>query len=100
MVLAPGLPFGGPLEIVLILVVIIIIFGVGRLPEVGGAVGRSIREFRHATKDDDGAAMTMDRTSMPGDAEATVFCGECGTANAASVKFCTKCGHAMGAAVT
>jgi sec-independent protein translocase protein TatA len=40
----------GPLELVLILAVVIIIFGVGRLPEVGGAIGRGIREFRREVK--------------------------------------------------
>jgi sec-independent protein translocase protein TatA len=36
----------GPLELVIILVIVIIIFGVGKLPTVGGALGKSIREFR------------------------------------------------------
>ena len=38
----------GPMEIGLILVIILIVFGVGRLPQVGGAIGKSIREFRKA----------------------------------------------------
>ena len=36
----------GPLEIGLILVIILIIFGVGRLPQVGNALGKAIRSFR------------------------------------------------------
>jgi len=36
----------GPLEIGIILVIILIIFGVGKLPQVGGAIGKSINEFR------------------------------------------------------
>ena len=36
----------GPLEIGIILVIILIIFGVGKLPQVGGAIGKSIKEFR------------------------------------------------------
>ncbi len=40
-------------EIVLILVIILVIFGVGKLPQVGGAIGKSIREFRKARTDDD-----------------------------------------------
>ena len=36
----------GPWEIGLILVIIIIIFGVGKLPQVGGAIGKGLREFR------------------------------------------------------
>ncbi len=42
------MPSLGPMELVLVLVIILIIFGVGRLPEVGGALGRGIREFRRA----------------------------------------------------
>lgn len=38
----------GPWEIALILLVVLIIFGVGKLPQVGGAIGRGIREFRRA----------------------------------------------------
>ena len=37
--------FGLP-ELIIILVVVMIFFGVGRLPEVGGAIGKAIREFR------------------------------------------------------
>lgn len=36
----------GPMELILILVVVMIIFGVGRLPQVGGAMGKAIKEFR------------------------------------------------------
>jgi sec-independent protein translocase protein TatA len=36
----------GPLEIVLILVIIIVIFGVGKLPQVGSAIGKSLRAFK------------------------------------------------------
>ena len=39
----------GPFELIIILVIVIIIFGVGRLPEIGGAVGKAIREFRDST---------------------------------------------------
>jgi sec-independent protein translocase protein TatA len=45
----------GGWEWIIILVIVIIIFGVGKLPEIGGALGRSIREFRESSKasDDD-----------------------------------------------
>ena len=39
------MPRLGPLEIGLILVVVLIIFGIGKLPQVGGALGKGIREF-------------------------------------------------------
>ncbi len=44
----------GPLEIGLIFLIILIVFGVGKLPQVGGAIGKSIREFRKASRGDDG----------------------------------------------
>ena len=40
----------GPLEIGIILVIILIIFGVGKLPQVGGAIGKGLHEFRKATR--------------------------------------------------
>lgn len=36
----------GPWELVIILLIVAMLFGVGRLPEVFGAVGKGIREFR------------------------------------------------------
>ena len=35
-------------EIVIILVIVLIIFGAGKLPQIGGAIGKSIKEFRKA----------------------------------------------------
>jgi sec-independent protein translocase protein TatA len=100
-------PLGlGPLELGLILLIVVLVFGVGRLPEVGGAVGKGIREFRKATKDDEteaDAAATMQSTAAPADAPATadeIFCSECGTKNARVAKFCANCGHAIGTAVS
>jgi sec-independent protein translocase protein TatA len=43
----------GPLEIGLIVVLVLIIFGVGKLPQVGGAIGKSIKEFRKARAGED-----------------------------------------------
>ena len=40
-------------ELVLILVIVVIIFGVGRLPELGGALGKSIKSFKKASKEPD-----------------------------------------------
>ena len=44
--------FGWP-EIVLVLVIVLIIFGVGKLPQVGGAIGKGIRAFRKAQQGED-----------------------------------------------
>jgi sec-independent protein translocase protein TatA len=41
----------GPTELVLILAIVVIFFGVGKLPEVGSALGKGIRNFRGAVKE-------------------------------------------------
>jgi len=45
----------GPMELVVILVIVLIIFGAGRLPQVAGALGKGIRQFRREKEglDDD-----------------------------------------------
>ena len=103
-------PLGLP-ELAVIAFIILLVFGVGRLPEVGGAVGKGIREFRKATKDD----APSDSTALPGaaapDATASatapaaassdsIFCSECGGKNLSGAKFCAHCGHGIGAAVS
>lgn len=50
----------GPLEIGLILLIILIIFGVGKLPQVGGAIGKALKEFRKSQKGEDEAAKTSE----------------------------------------
>ena len=44
------MPNLGPPELIIILIIVIIVFGVGRLPEVGGALGKAIREFRQSSE--------------------------------------------------
>lgn len=36
----------GPTELIIILVIVILIFGVGRVSKIGGELGTAIREFR------------------------------------------------------
>ena len=39
--------FGMP-ELIVILIIVLVVFGAGRLPEIGGALGKSIRNFKKA----------------------------------------------------
>jgi len=43
----------GPWEIGLILAIILIVFGVGKLPQVGGAIGKGLRSFRKGQRGED-----------------------------------------------
>lgn len=38
-------------ELIIILIIILIIFGAGKLPEIGSGIGRGIRNFKKATQD-------------------------------------------------
>ena len=40
--------FGMP-ELIVILVIVLVVFGAGRLPDIGGALGKSIRNFKRAS---------------------------------------------------
>ncbi|MBM3156200.1 MAG: twin-arginine translocase TatA/TatE family subunit [Chloroflexi bacterium] len=58
--------FGWP-EAVIILVVVLIIFGAGKLPQIGGAIGKSIKEFRKAKSEavDEGKDKAVTQGSAP-----------------------------------
>ena len=56
----------GITELIIVLVIVMIVFGVGRLPEVGGALGKAIREFRKTQSDKpDTAAEGEDEEKPP-----------------------------------
>ena len=40
-------------ELLIILVIILIVFGAGKLPEIGGAIGKGIRNFKKSVKEQD-----------------------------------------------
>ena len=43
----------GPTELIIILFIILVIFGAGKLPEIGGALGKGIKNFKKATREPD-----------------------------------------------
>ena len=62
-------PIPGPFELILLLVIILVIFGPGKLPDIGNAVGKGIREFRKASSELEdsvrGEAKRTDETKAP-----------------------------------
>ena len=85
------MPFniGGP-EAMFILVIVLIVFGAGRLPEVFGQLGKGIRTFRDEST---GTGSTAESTS-PSPSAAT-SCATCSAALPAGSKFCPSCGAAV-----
>lgn len=55
------MPNIGPFELIIILVIVLIIFGAGKLADIGGALGKGIKEFRKASKDADKAAQELNQ---------------------------------------
>jgi sec-independent protein translocase protein TatA len=60
----------GPLEIGIVLVIALVVFGPKRLPELGNGLGRGMREFKETVtgekKGDDGAELTAAQSQPPG----------------------------------
>ncbi len=63
------MPTPGPLELVIILVIALLILGPGKLPDVGAALGKSIREFRKASTDVQDA-VKIDTSPLPAETPA------------------------------
>lgn len=45
------MPSLGWQELIIVLIIVVIIFGAGKLPEIGGAMGKSIKEFKRESED-------------------------------------------------
>jgi len=60
------MPFGvGPLEIIIVLVIVLLIFGPKRLPDLGRSLGRGMREFKDSVTGSD-----KDQDELPDRADA------------------------------
>ena len=59
----------GPLELVIILGIVLLIFGAGRLPEIGSALGKGISAFKRGVtgenKPEEKAAEASEKTETP-----------------------------------
>ena len=40
----------GPTELIIILVIVLLIFGAGKMPQIGGAMGKAIRNFNRESQ--------------------------------------------------
>ncbi len=65
------MPNIGPLEIVIVLVIVLVIFGPKRLPDLGRSLGKGMREFKDSVtgKDDDHELPSPEAKSEPVHAE-------------------------------
>ena len=76
-----GLP-----ELIVILVIVVIIFGANRLPQLGQGIGSAIKNFKNAMGDPaDPASPTSTQLT----------CRNCATVNPAGSRFCGNCGNKL-----
>jgi sec-independent protein translocase protein TatA len=91
------MPTIGVWELVVILIIVLVIFGAGRLSEVGGALGKGIREFRKSSTDEHAAppaAQAHPAAHAPAVPTVVVEnkCPSCATVNPTGQVFCGQCG--------
>jgi sec-independent protein translocase protein TatA len=98
-----------PGHLIVILVIVLLIFGPGKLPELGKAMGDGLRELKKATGSEDqakeaGTNAATTTVAPPAAAGATVtpitaaaahVCPSCRGTVPASDKFCGNCGASM-----
>src|SRR5256714_13338796 len=87
---------GGP-ELLLILAVVLIVFGAGKLPDVLGQLGKGGRRFRDESTPDKAAPVTPGATTSAATAAPRphVYCRNCGRPTPAGPQCCPKCRQAL-----
>jgi TatA/E family protein of Tat protein translocase len=84
-----------PMHLFVVLVIVLLIFGPGKLPDLARGIGDGIRELKKATREEDKTQAVAAATAI---APAAVLCPSCATANGVGQSFCGKCGSRLAAA--
>lgn len=83
----------GTPELIIILIILLLIFGASKLPQLGGAMGKTIKNFKQEMRE--GMAEDPKRQEAAAQTEGR-FCPKCGAeAKDAGSAFCAKCGNAL-----
>ncbi|MDQ3810459.1 MAG: twin-arginine translocase TatA/TatE family subunit [Chloroflexota bacterium] len=78
----------GPMELIIILAIVVLVFGAGKLSDVGSALGKGLREFRREASVEPPAERTTAEPAVDGSVcpscggsvrQGQAFCGSCGT---------------------
>jgi sec-independent protein translocase protein TatA len=102
------------MELVIILLVLVMLFGATRLADLGGSLGKGIKEFRKEISsgdDDNGSQTSSTQTAAPeatsagaatvvtngngAEVVSAVKCPSCGALNPTTAKHCNQCGAAI-----
>jgi sec-independent protein translocase protein TatA len=110
-------PFGlGAPELLIILAVVVLVFGGAKLADLGGSMGKGIKEFKKNIKDEDAEEAPAAKTEAapppapaPVESVSTVAapnavtaikCPSCEALNPANAKMCNQCGASLAAPVS
>ena len=101
------MPDIGAPELIIVAIIVLLLFGPGKAADLGGSLGKSIREFRKATREEGGAtsATSLPSAASSTDAQASPstaptgsrYCIECGVKATQSQRFCINCGKPLAA---
>ncbi len=87
------MPFNlGGGELVFILVIVLIVFGAGRLPDVFAQLGKGVRTFRDESSGATSTATASGPAAMASTSGSPKHCLSCGKPLADGAKFCANCG--------
>lgn len=99
------MPDVGVPELLIIAAIVLLVFGPGKAADLGASLGKGIREFRKATKEEDSTSPAV-LASASGPSTGSIaapgrgrFCTECGAVAERDQKFCTECGTSLAAGV-
>ncbi len=93
-----------PMHLVLVLVIVLIVFGPGKLPELGSSLGKSLSEFKRATSGDPEPAKDVAEPAAEAKPQAPIAlksapemasCRACGHQNPSGNAFCGACGSKL-----
>ena len=103
----------GPLELVVIILIVLVIFGPKNLPKLGKSLGQTVKNVREGMEDEEGGDSAKEIEAeapaaddedadivegIPEPVEGMQFCPKCGTQNPATSGFCSKCGSKLAGA--
>ena len=71
-----------PMHLMIILVIGLVVFGPGKIGEIGGQLGRGVREFKANMSEGERLALSSGHRS----------CSQCGVSNDESARYCPQCG--------
>ena len=95
--MSPALALGlfgtlGTPELIIILIILLLIFGASKLPQLGGALGKTVKSFKQEIREGAAEAADAKKTGEGG----SRFCSKCGAEAAdKQAAFCSKCGQGL-----